>query len=88
MRPNNGAAQAIRRRELTSRRPAEATFRAPTPESDSVLMIPEPDRQFRHHLAYLGFCYALVDDVPRSERIRSMVRRLDRRRRFRLQSLN
>ncbi len=60
--------------------------RTSTPEG--VRVIREPDRRFRHHLAYLGFCYALIDDVARSERIRGMVRRLDRRYRFRLQSFN
>ena len=72
---------------MTSNRPSIPLVRPPT-KSESVDMIWEPDRQLRHHLAYLGFCYALVDDGPRSERIRSMVRRLDLRHRFRLQSLN
>jgi hypothetical protein len=39
-------------------------------------------------LAYLGFCYALMNDMERSERFRRIVWRLDRRARFQLESLN
>jgi hypothetical protein len=72
---------------MASNRPSIPSIRTPTLESEAG-MIREPDRRFRHRLAYLGFCYALVDDGARSERLRGMVRRLDLRHRFRLQSLN
>ena len=72
---------------MASNRPSIPLIRTLNPESEAG-MIREPDRQFRHHLAYLGFCYALVDDGARSERLRRMVRRLDLRHRFRLQSPN
>lgn len=34
-------------------------------------------REFRDYLAYLGFCYALVNDVEQSEYIRHLVRLID-----------
>ena len=51
-------------------------------------MSSSPKFALRNWMAYLGFCYALLDDFDRSERIRRMVRQMDRRARFRLDSLN
>ena len=51
-------------------------------------MIAKVDRRYRNWLAYMGFYYALRNDMPKSERFRNLVRRIDQSRRFRLQSLN
>ncbi len=51
-------------------------------------MVATVDRQYRNWLAYMGFYYALRNDQKKSERIRHLVRRLDRSQRYRLQSLN
>ena len=45
-------------------------------------------RRYRNWLAYMGFYYALQNDVRKSEQIRHLVRRIDRSHRFSLQSLN
>lgn len=46
------------------------------------------DRRYRNWLAYMGFYYALRNDVQKSERFRHLVRRIDKSKRFRLESLN
>jgi len=46
------------------------------------------DRRYRNRLAYTGFYYALRNDVRKSERIRNLVRRIDKSQRFQLQSPN
>ncbi len=46
------------------------------------------DRRKRNWLACLGFYYALRNDRLKSEQIRHLVQRIDRSKRFQLQSLN
>lgn len=56
-------------------------------QQEGTMIWPNP-RHYRHWLAYLGFVYAVIDEVETSERIRGLVRHLDRSFPFRLESLN